>query len=105
MKITKQDVHHFLDNAFWREAKTYREKAPHEYTLRKHCRNEDLFEAVGKFIRRNGVEEKFYQSTFTYYYYKDKKYWLMSSPYKAKLINRADADRFYGEQNQGQQTL
>ncbi len=78
-----------LHDAPFRFAKTM-PNIPHEYTRRKDWPSESSFEWVVRFIRENGVQEKFGRKTFTYLYANGFKYWTMGSPVdRTILINRA----------------
>lgn len=65
-------------------------KIPHEYTLKEDWEDDELFEDVVRYIRDNGVKEKFYRKEFTYLYLGNYKYWTMGNPIETTiLINRA----------------
>lgn len=78
-----------LNNAPFRFAKTM-PNIPHEYTRRREWKDDAAFEWVVRFIRENGVQEKFGRKTFTYLYANGFKYWTMGNPVEQTiLINRA----------------
>ena len=80
-----------IDDKTWHFAKTM-PWHPHFYARRREWGDEKEFETVVKFIRENGVEEKFGKRQFTYLYLNGYKYWTMGSPVaKTILINRAKA--------------
>ncbi len=75
----------------WIVAKTYSEKAPHEYCLKKNCTEIEDFNQAVQFIRNNGVKEFFFKKSFIYFYHDGYKYWTMGSPIPATiLINRTN---------------
>lgn len=86
-----KDFKDFIAKSKWIFAKTYAEKAPHEYTLRKdHSKKE--FEDAVVFIRENGQTELFWRKEFIYYYEGEYKYWTYGDPVSETiLINRAKA--------------
>ena len=64
---------------------------PHEYTLRKDWDSNE-FDKVVVYIRENGVQERFENRDYTYFYHDDWKYWTMGAPLaETILINRAKA--------------
>lgn len=72
------------------------QRTPHSYTLREHW-DSGKFDSVVRFIRQNGVVERFYRAKYIYYYLGDYKYWTMGNPInETKLINRAKHDTSYG---------
>lgn len=77
-----------LNQQGWTFAKTYAKTAPHEYFLK--TQNEKLFLELRKRITKLGKNEKFYKSTFRYYYHGDYKYWAYD-----ELINRDNKDSEY----------
>lgn len=90
-------IEKYIDSVKWRFAKTYAETAPHEYTVRSWAPwKEDQFEHFVEFIRKHGVEEKFYSSTFTYWYHGPHKYWTMGNPVnETTVINRCLVSDYY----------
>ena len=73
----------------WRFAKTI-PKSPHWYTLRREWKDEDAFKNAVLFIRENGYQRKYYNSTYTYLEHDGYRYWTMGFPAdETTLINRA----------------
>lgn len=68
---------------------------PHEYSLRETWSNDKDFCDVVKFIRENGVKEKFFKKTYIYYYFNGYKYWTLGNELsyhdkrKTFVLNRA----------------
>ena len=80
----------FVGASRWQYAKTM-PQFPHEYTLKEWCDPEE-FEAFARHIQAAGTLTK---KTFwrrVYYDFGARYYWYMSSPEKARLINRARAE-------------
>ena len=62
---------------------------PHHYTLAETWQTREEFENAVRYIRENGVQEKFGNKIYTYLYVGKYKYWTMGSPInETKLINR-----------------
>lgn len=92
----------WVDEFEWTFAKSYADKAPHEYLVAKKIPQEDrkIMIEFAKFIKTNGYSEKFYQSSFVYLNIGDKKYWTMDYPlYKTDLVNRCPIENTYGNKN------
>ena len=86
----------FIARRKWREAVTYREKAPHEYALRKlevDDQGQRDFDRFVVAIRRFGYADFYYQVRHLYWAVDEFKYWTMGSPVeKTDLVNRARVD-------------
>ena len=92
-KMDKDKMAQFVDKSYWRFAKTM-PKNPHEYTVREWCfdrgDSDREFEEVVWFIREAGRNERFWRTTYQYYYLGDFKYWTMGAPVEdTTIINRA----------------
>ena len=93
-----QFIRHFVDNRFWKFAKTYAKSTPHSYTVREWQpdKDDDFVKAV-LIIREYGKVEKFYSKSYIYLYLDGLKYWTMGNPLDdTTVINRADWNTFYG---------
>ena len=86
----------FVANRRWREAVTYREKAPHEYVVRKYEVDEQGqrdFDAFTTLIRRFGYADFYYRVRHLYWAIDEFKYWTMGWPVEeTEVINRARVD-------------
>jgi hypothetical protein len=83
----------------WTEAKSYKDKAPHEYLVKAKISNEDgkIMVEFAKYIKEHGYAERFYQTEFVYLNIKGYKYWTMDYPlYKTDLVNRCPVGNVYG---------
>ena len=85
----------FIDNAPWREAVTYRDTWPHEYVVRDQV-DDDMFEAVVKYVREHGVEEPFYHKRHIHWYDRGYSYWTMGAPIEeTTILNRCPSEDTY----------
>ena len=89
-------AHDFIARRRWREAVTYRERAPHEYTVRNWQPGEQAtagFERFVELIRRCGYADFYYRSRHIYWAVAEFKYWTMGWPVdETTVINRARID-------------
>jgi hypothetical protein len=86
----------FIAHRKWREAVTYRETAPHEYTIRAWevggQANQD-FDQFTIYVRRFGYPDFFYKIRHIYWAVDGFKYWTMGWPVEQTVvINRAHVD-------------
>jgi hypothetical protein len=83
----------FIAGRRWREAVTYRNTAPHEYTIREWEPDEESvadFEQFAGFVRRFGRADFFYKVRHLYWSVDEFKYWTMGWPIaETVVINRA----------------
>ena len=91
-------VRNFIDNRFWKFAKTYAKSAPHSYTVRDWVLDlEDDFSKMVELIREYGRAERFYSKVYYYLYLDGQKYWTMGDPVDTTiLINRCEWGNYYG---------
>jgi hypothetical protein len=86
----------FIAPRSWREAKTYRETAPHEYVVRKwetNAQGNQDFDHFIKLIRRFGYADFYYKVRHLYWAIDEFKYWTMGWPVdETIIINRACVD-------------
>ena len=86
----------FIRRRTWQEAVTYRETAPHEYTVREWQPGESLnaeFDRFVALIRRCGYADLYYRIRHIYWAVDDFKYWTMGWPTaETTVINRARLD-------------
>lgn len=83
---TQEDFRDWINRTTWTFAKTYAEKAPHEYAVlgKPNTELSDLYKAT-MFILRNGFVQMFYQTPFMSYEIDDRRYWTYMS---YDLVNR-----------------
>lgn len=85
----------FIGKQRWIFAKTYADKAPHEYCLRKECCSDAEFVEAVNFIRANGVHMNYFKYDHIYYFIGGKMYWTMGSPIEETIIiNRCNNDEY-----------
>lgn len=96
MVETIYDFKKIVDGERWIFAKTYAERAPHEYIVRGKTRcSEDDFENLIRYIRANGLTMYFWNRTQTYIYLEGHLYWTMGEPInEATVINRSDVEKY-----------
>jgi len=86
----------FVQSRRWQEAVTYRETAPHEYTVRKWETGAEATQDFGRFvtyIRRFGSADFYYKIRHIYWVVDEFKYWTMGWPVEeTTVINRARRD-------------
>ena len=86
----------FIRRRRWQEAVTYRETAPHEYTVRTWVpdeRGSADFDQFVILIRRFGDADFYYQIRHLYWTVDEFKYWTMGWPVsETTVINRARVD-------------
>lgn len=86
----------FVERRRRQEAVTYREKAPHEYTVRGWLRGQEASAEFGRFvvfIRRCGYADLYYRIRHIYWAVDEYKYWTMGWPVdETTVINRAGVD-------------
>lgn len=88
----------FIDGVAWIFAKTYAKTAPHEYVVYDNLNSEQQIE-YDWFVRQievNGVDEKFYNTTFRYLYINGMKYWVHDlHEREGGVLNRDPAENKY----------
>jgi hypothetical protein len=86
----------FVEKRAWRDAKTYRKTAPHEYVVRDWETDEQGSRNFDRFIiltRRFGFADLYYDVRHIYWVIDDFKYWTMGWPVEeTTVINRARVD-------------
>lgn len=83
----KEKIEQFVENIEWTFAKTYADTAPHEYIVREKISDEDqkMFDLFATFIEKEGYDKNFYDETYRYYNFGEKRYWVMEN-----ILNRCD---------------
>ena len=83
------DFDAFINRANWVWAKTYAEKAPHWYCVRKEFGDDPTFDEAVRYIRENSIEAYFWGKKFRYCFHNGYKYWTMGNPVsETTIINR-----------------
>lgn len=79
----------FVNSQRWIFAKTYAQKSPHEYCLRRNVISDDVFCGAVNFIRENGFPVKYFGREYICFALDGRLYWTMGEPIdKTILINR-----------------
>lgn len=96
--MTFEEFKAFTETEVWTFAKTYADKAPHEYIVMKRTISPDemYFEAV-KYIQEEGIQMHFWNLVNNYVFCKEqgKYYWVMCNGKGVPLvINRANIDDY-----------
>ncbi len=89
---TKNDIHAYLYKQNWTFAKTYADKAPHEYIVRgKSAGTDEEFVETVTYIRENGIPMRFWDHEYTYLYLDGRLYWTMGDPIEeTDILNRCE---------------
>ena len=90
------DIKEFFERQNWTFAKTYAEKAPHEYIIRsKIAGNDSEFIEAVQYIRDNGIKASFWKKEHIYLYLDGMFYWTMGAPIDETIvINRCSPDDY-----------
>ena len=87
--MTMEELLAFVQAAGWKFAKSM-PQTPHEYTLRREAKDEDLLERVVIHIRQVGYHKKWGKATYSYLDIDGWEYWTIGVPLEATIIiNRA----------------
>lgn len=85
--MNREEFDEYINEVYWKFAKTYADTFPHEYTIREWRKDlDDKFEEAARFIRRNGEAERFFSKIHIYYYHKGHKYWTMGAPFNETIV-------------------
>ena len=95
METTK--LKDFFDKQSWIFAKTYADKAPHEYIVRgKHTGTDDEFMAGVDYILNYGITMYFWNHPNKYIFMDGRQYWVMrdSEDDPTTIINRCNLEEY-----------
>ena len=71
-------INTFIEKQNWTFAKTYAQKAPHEYIVRnKHVGSDEEFMTMVNYIQNYGVTMYFWNHPNKYIFLNGKQYWVM----------------------------
>ncbi len=87
----------FIKKQMWTFAKTYADRAPHEYIVRHKCVGEDAeFMAMVDYISENGITMYFWNHPNKYIFVDGWQYWVMkeSDDDPSIVINRANLEEY-----------
>ncbi len=91
------EIKDFFNKQTWIFAKTYANKAPHEYIVRgKHAGTDEEFMAAVNYILENGITMYFWDHPNKYVFFEDKQYWVMrdSEDDPTTIINRCNLQEY-----------
>ena len=82
----------YFQKQSWTFARTYADRAPHEYIMRGKATGTDQeFVDAVIYIRENGIPMHFWGQEYIYLYLDGKLYWTMGEPVEETIIlNRCD---------------
>lgn len=89
--MNKKLIKDFIKRNKWKEAKSYKKTAPHEYLVLDDLSKKDKIDFIDFiiYIRKNGIKERFWRTFFIYYYLDGYKYWTMGNPIEeTTILNR-----------------
>ena len=95
--IQIEDIREFFDKQRWIFAKTYAQKAPHEYIVRhKHVGTDDEFLGAVDYILNHGITMYFWNHPNKYIFLDNRQYWVMrdSEGDPTTIINRCNLDEY-----------
>ena len=96
-QYTELDFRNFINQFQWTFAKTYAQKAPHEYVVlsKVGLTYKDEFIKIAQFIRDKGFKALYYRREGFYYRVDENYYWTMDERVEdTDLINRAKWDDY-----------
>ena len=96
--MTFERAKKFIDEQTWTFAKTYANKAPHEYIVRGKCHGTDTdFLEMAYYIQEQGVTMHYWGHPNKYLFPGDKYYWVMKDDNNdaTMIINRSIINDYY----------
>ena len=96
MTIPKEIID-FFDKQNWIFAKTYAQKAPHEYVVRNNIiRTDEEFMEVVNYILDNGITMYFWNHPNKYIFVDGRQYWVMrdGEDDPTTILNRCNLDEY-----------
>ena len=91
------EIRKFIEKQNWIFAKTYANRAPHEYVVRDNINGSDEeFMNVVNYIFENGITMYFWNYPNKYIFVDDHQYWVMrdSADDPTMVLNRCDLDNY-----------
>ena len=96
--MTLEEIESFIEKQAWIFAKTYADRAPHEYIVRGKCSGTDEeFTDMAGYIQEQGVTMHFWGHPNKYLFLGEKYYWVMKSDNNdpTMIINRANIKDYH----------
>lgn len=86
--MTLRDFGDYVNKQNWIFAKTYADRAPHEYIVKDKLDKNDMsfFTEIVAFIRHFGFPALFWGHEHIYFYYDGHYYWTMGEPIEETII-------------------
>ena len=80
-------IRDYFNKQTWTFAKTYADRAPHEYIVREKAAGEDQeFADAVVYIREHGFPMRFWGTEYIYIYLDGRFYWTMGEPVEETII-------------------
>lgn len=95
--MEQMKIKQFVERYPWTFAKTYADRAPHEYYVKQELdkRGQKDFVWFVKLIRKKGFKAKFWGEEHVYLEFDGKYYWTMGEPIEETyILNRCDASEY-----------
>lgn len=95
--MNEQELKSFIDKQNWIFAKTYANKAPHEYVVRgKVTGTDEEFMRVVNYIQEKGITMYFWNHPNKYIYLDGHHYWVMrnNEDDPTTILNRCNSDEY-----------
>lgn len=95
--MTIDECKEFINKQTWIFAKTYADRAPHEYVVRgKQEGTDEEFMAVVYYIQENGITMYFWNYPNKYIFVDGRQYWIMkdSDDDPTAVLNRCNLDEY-----------
>ena len=95
-ELSEQELRDFISRQDWIFAKTYADRAPHEYVVRHKINGTDKeFMQIVNYIRGKGITMYFWNRPNKYIFVDGHQYWAMGDEEdKVIVLNRCDLERY-----------
>ncbi len=96
-RISNSDINEFIVKQAWIFAKTYADRAPHEYIVRhKHAGTDEEFMEMVNYIQENGITMYFWDHPNKYIFVDGRQYWVMrdGDDDPTTIINRCNLEEY-----------
>ncbi len=95
-KLSEEELRSFISRQDWIFARTYADRAPHEYVVRHKINGTDNeFMEIADHIREYGITMYFWNRPNKYIFVDGRQYWVMGDEEdNAIVLNRCDLDRY-----------
>ncbi|MBR3309837.1 MAG: hypothetical protein IKG00_08100 [Lachnospiraceae bacterium] len=97
LAMTTEELRFFVQNESWIFAKTYAQKAPHEYIVRNKINGSDEdFMAMVDYIQENGITMYFWNHPNKHIFLDGYQYWVMRENEEdpSTIINRCNLNEY-----------